>query len=157
MGRPASCCPSAVMGTWTAQTAVMRGTAQVSTSPVPSLIPAPCQHTDVLSWLCDLALTTSLIYLPLLSKHLSPAGTNFPAASALTICLPAASETENINHFRMDGSKAGYFTLPTGDMSLLLCPALQGDPGDVARALLPSLGGPVGAEGQSPPWAGSRD
>ncbi|KAF2976924.1 hypothetical protein EK904_014079, partial [Melospiza melodia maxima] len=53
MGRPASCCRSAVMGTWTAQTAAMRGTAQ----------------------------------------HLSPAGTNFPAASALTICLPAASET----------------------------------------------------------------
>lgn len=120
-----------------------------------------CHPSLLLSWMCDLSLPASLIYLPLLSclnyllTHLSPAGTNFPAASTLTICLPAALDTEKKKkyHFRMDRSKAVYLTQPTGEArvscSALLCKVtwrMWHMP--CCHPCLSHVGGPVGAEGQ---------
>lgn len=118
----------------------------------PCPIPHSLSHTELLFWICDLSLPTALIYLPLLTcpsflfTHLSPAGTNFPAASTLTICLLVASDTakkKKKNHFRMDRSKAVYFTQPTGEAGVSCSPLLcKVTLGDVAGALLPSLAVP---------------
>lgn len=125
---------------WTAQTAVMRGTAQVSSSPLPSL--APCSlaaHAGALLEMSpfppnipDLSASVQLSKLPphpfITSWDKLPS--SFYADNLSSSEDGSLRHRKKKNHFRMDRSKAVYFTWPTGEArvshSALLCKVTLG-------------------------------